>query len=225
MRTRSCRSWSWFLTCGAALATATLATLTTTLTTASAADSDAAPGPAPSDKAAPGIWMSMSNDMDARLDPTAKADQAYIDSALTMTMVTIASARMALSQSGFPANVRHAAQTLLDDDAALDTRLRALALQQGFVVPGTLTDHDRRKIDRLASCHDLRFLDAWVTLQVAEHDTAISLFAGRGQALGRPRARRGRLAPAAHPGVRPRHARPPALWRRSGRLVALLAAR
>ncbi len=159
------------------LATLTLLAASAALGTAlTAADAD--PALAPSDKAAPGLPMSISTDADARLDPTFKADQAYIGKALTMTMVSVASARMALAQADFPANVRHAAQCLLDDGTALEGQLRTLALQQGFVVPATLTSHDRRKLDRLGACHGLRFLDAWVSLQISEHDGAISLFSG-----------------------------------------------
>ncbi len=109
---------------------------------------------------------------------TAKHDQEFINTVISGGMLEIQASRLALSQSGLPANVTDAAHAMVDDHTKLDDTLSSIATAKGYSVPTTLEKDDVRKLEKLQEENGkgLDFLRAYDSFLVKTHKNAISLF-------------------------------------------------
>jgi putative membrane protein len=88
----------------------------------------------------------------------------------------ITEAQLALKKSQRP-DVREFAQNMVRDQSAANGKLAAIAKQLGVQLPAGLSADDQKEVATLDALPEDAFDQAYIGVQIAAHDSAVSLFA------------------------------------------------
>jgi putative membrane protein len=138
------------------------------------------PGAAPGAAGSPGTSANPGGragaaDARAGASTLARADRDFVMEAAMAGMAEVEAGRLAARKASSPA-VKQFAQKMVDDHTASNAELMQLAQGKGVMPPGELDRSHRKAMDGLEKRSGDDFDKAYMKMQVADHQKAVSLF-------------------------------------------------
>ena len=128
---------------------------------------------------AAGTTAATSNMAAANINPaattTANDPQTFAKAAAPANLFEIQSSQLALKQ-GSADNVKQFAQKMIDDHGKAAQDMATAAETQNVTVPGALDNKGSQQLSQLQGLNGTAFDQAYIQMQVAAHDDAVSLF-------------------------------------------------
>jgi putative membrane protein len=112
------------------------------------------------------------------------SDQKFVNEAASGGLFEVDAGKLA-EKSADP-QVRKFGARMVQDHSAADNKLKQIAAAQGGMVPSTLDQDHKQKLDRLASLHGQDFNRQYMAMMVQDHDADTQDFAKAAQDLKDP---------------------------------------